>query len=161
MSAASTATPLRTDHPARPRPRHGVIACAGGRRCRGSSAIGFYFAFPDYLGFGAELLVTILFALSLDLALGYAGIITLGHAAFFGAGAYTVGMLAFYGIWTEPITSLLLAALGGGDHRFFVGPRAVAHPRPDAAHAHALHHGASARSRQHGARLYRRLRRLA
>jgi branched-chain amino acid transport system permease protein len=74
-------------------------------------AIGFYFAAPDYLGFGAELLVTILFALSLDLALGYAGIITLGHAAFFGTGAYTVGMLASYGVWNEPITSLVLAAL--------------------------------------------------
>jgi branched-chain amino acid transport system permease protein len=74
-------------------------------------AIGFYFLFPDYLGFGAELLIAILFALSLDLALGYAGIITLGHAAFFGAGAYTVGLLAFHGIWTEPITGLLLAAL--------------------------------------------------
>ncbi len=74
--------------------------------------IGFYLAFPDYLGFGAELLTMILFALSLDLALGYAGIITLGHAAFFGAGAYTVGMLSYYGLWTEPITLLLLAALG-------------------------------------------------
>lgn len=74
-------------------------------------AIGFYFAFPDYLSFGAEVLIAILFALSLDLALGYAGIITLGHAAFFGAGAYTVGMMAYYGIWTEPITSLLLAAM--------------------------------------------------
>ena len=75
------------------------------------AAIGFYFAFPDYLGFGSELLIAILFALSLDLALGYAGIITLGHAAFFGTGAYTVGLLAFHGIWTEPITSLILAAL--------------------------------------------------
>jgi branched-chain amino acid transport system permease protein len=73
-------------------------------------AIAFYFAFPTYLGFGTDLLVTILFAISLDLALGYAGIVTLGHAAFFGAGAYTVGMLAFHGIWNEPITSLLLAA---------------------------------------------------
>ena len=75
------------------------------------AAAAFYFAFPDYLGFGTALLITILFALSLDLALGYAGIITLGHAAFFGAGAYTVGLLAFHGIWTEPITSLVLAAL--------------------------------------------------
>jgi branched-chain amino acid transport system permease protein len=75
------------------------------------AAVAFYFAFPAYLGFGAELLIAILFALSLDLALGYAGIITLGHAAFFGAGAYTVGLLAFHGIWTEPITSLLIAAL--------------------------------------------------
>ena len=68
-----------------------------------------YFAFPNYLGFGTELLIAILFALSLDLALGYAGIITLGHAAFFGAGAYTVGLLAFHGIWDEPVTSLILA----------------------------------------------------
>jgi branched-chain amino acid transport system permease protein len=74
-------------------------------------AIAGYFAFPNYLGFGTELLIAILFALSLDLALGYAGIITLGHAAFFGAGAYTVGMLAYHGIWTEPITSLMLAAV--------------------------------------------------
>jgi branched-chain amino acid transport system permease protein len=72
--------------------------------------LAFYFAFPRYLGFGTELLTTILFALSLDLALGYAGIVTLGHAAFFGAGAYTVGMLANHGIWNEPITSLILAA---------------------------------------------------
>jgi len=75
------------------------------------AAAGFYFMFPDYLGFGTALMITILFALSLDLALGYAGIITLGHAAFFGAGAYTVGLLAFHNLWTEPITSLVLAAL--------------------------------------------------
>ena len=36
----------------------------------------------------------ILFALSLDLVLGYAGIVTLGHAAFFGAGAYAAGIFA-------------------------------------------------------------------
>jgi branched-chain amino acid transport system permease protein len=74
-------------------------------------AILFYFVVPDYLGFGTELLITVLFALSLDLALGYAGIVTLGQAAFFGTGAYTVGLLAFHGIWTEPITSLLIGAL--------------------------------------------------
>jgi branched-chain amino acid transport system permease protein len=74
-------------------------------------ALAFYFAYPQYLGFGTDLLVWILFAISLDLALGYAGIITLGHAAFFGAGAYTVGMLAYHGIWHEPITSLLAGAI--------------------------------------------------
>jgi branched-chain amino acid transport system permease protein len=77
-------------------------------------AIAFYFAFPRYLGFGTELLVTILFAISLDLALGYAGIVTLGHAAFFGAGAYTAGMLAFHHIWSEPITGLIAAAVVAG-----------------------------------------------
>ena len=76
-------------------------------------ALAYYFLFPRYLGFGTDLLITILFALSLDLALGYADIITLGHAAFFGAGAYTVGMLSYHGIWTEPITSLIVVAVGG------------------------------------------------
>jgi branched-chain amino acid transport system permease protein len=74
-------------------------------------ALAYFFAFPSYLGFGTDLLITILFALSLDLALGYAGILTLGHAAFFGAGAYTVGLLAYHGIWSEPLTSLVLAAV--------------------------------------------------
>jgi branched-chain amino acid transport system permease protein len=74
------------------------------------AGVAVFFLFPNYLAFGTEVLITILFALSLDLVLGYAGIVTLGHAAFFGAGAYTVGMLAFHGIWNEPITSLLLAA---------------------------------------------------
>jgi branched-chain amino acid transport system permease protein len=77
-------------------------------------ALAFYFVFPRYLGFGTEVLITILFAVSLDLALGYAGIVTLGHAAFFGAGAYTVGMLAKNGIWTEPISGLVIAAAVAG-----------------------------------------------
>ncbi len=85
------------------------------------AAAAFYFAFPDYLGFGTSLMITILFALSLDLALGYAGIITLGHAAFFGAGAYAVGLLAFHNIWTEPITSLLLAAAAAAAVGFISG----------------------------------------
>ncbi len=98
-----------TDHPA-------AIALAERHRVRPWEplpwllALAFYFAFPNHLGFGTDLLITILFALSLDLALGYAGIVTLGHAAFFGAGAYTIGLLAHHGIWTEPLTSLALAA---------------------------------------------------
>jgi branched-chain amino acid transport system permease protein len=74
-------------------------------------AITFFYAFPRHLGIGNEILVVILFALSLDLVLGYAGIVTLGHAAFFGIGAYTVGMLAHHGIWTEPLSGLVIAAL--------------------------------------------------
>jgi branched-chain amino acid transport system permease protein len=73
-----------------------------------------FFLFPNYLAFGTQVLVTILFALSLDLVLGYAGIVTLGHAAFFGAGAYTVGMLAAHAGWNEPLTGLAAAALVAG-----------------------------------------------
>ncbi|MBI3512830.1 MAG: branched-chain amino acid ABC transporter permease [Proteobacteria bacterium] len=72
-------------------------------------ALAVYFAFPTYLAFATEVLITILFAISLDLALGYAGIVTLGHAVFFGVGAYTVGILAKQGLWSEPITGLILA----------------------------------------------------
>jgi branched-chain amino acid transport system permease protein len=71
-------------------------------------AAGAFFVFPDYLALGGQILIMVLFALSLDLVLGYAGIVTLGHAAFFGTGAYVAGILAAHG-WTEPL-SLLVAA---------------------------------------------------
>ena len=69
-----------------------------------------YFAFPAYLSLGAQILIAILFSLSLDLILGYAGIITLGHAAFFGTGAYTAGLLAAHG-WGEPLSGLVVAGI--------------------------------------------------
>ena len=78
------------------------------------ASIACFFLFPTYLAFGTQVLITILFALSLDLVLGYAGIVTLGHAAFFGAGAYTVGMLAMHWGWNEPLSGLLAAALVAG-----------------------------------------------
>jgi branched-chain amino acid transport system permease protein len=73
-------------------------------------ALAVYAIFPTYLPLGAQVLATILFALSADLVLGYAGIVTLGHAAFFGTGAYTAGILAAHG-WGEPITGLLAGAV--------------------------------------------------
>ncbi len=74
-----------------------------------AAAVAAYAVFPSYLPLGSQILATILFALSADLVLGYAGIVTLGHAAFFGTGAYTAGILAAHG-WGEPITGLLAAA---------------------------------------------------
>ena len=68
-----------------------------------------YFAFPDYRVLGSQILITGLFAVSLDLILGYAGIVSLGHAAFYGIGAYTAGLLAVHG-WHEPISGLVAAA---------------------------------------------------
>jgi branched-chain amino acid transport system permease protein len=52
-----------------------------------------------------------LFALSLDLILGYAGILSLGHAAFFGVGAYSAGLLAKHGLITEPAVALVVAGV--------------------------------------------------
>ncbi|MSO54765.1 MAG: branched-chain amino acid ABC transporter permease [Rhodospirillales bacterium] len=68
-----------------------------------------FFLFPGYRVLGSQILITGLFAVSLDLILGYAGIVSLGHAAFFGVGAYTAGLLAVYG-WGEPITGLFAGA---------------------------------------------------
>jgi branched-chain amino acid transport system permease protein len=59
-----------------------------------------------------EIAILGLFALSLDLLLGYAGIVSLGHAAFFGFGAYLSGILAKYGIIKEPVLALLASGLG-------------------------------------------------
>jgi branched-chain amino acid transport system permease protein len=74
------------------------------------AAIGAYFAFPDYLALGSQILATILFALSVDLVLGYAGVVTLGQAAFFGTGAYAAGLLAAHGMGA-PVPGLFVAAI--------------------------------------------------
>ena len=73
-------------------------------------ALGVFFLLPDYLSLGARVLTYILFALSLDLILGYAGIITLGHAAFFGLGAYVTGILAARLGVTDPVVQLIGSA---------------------------------------------------
>jgi branched-chain amino acid transport system permease protein len=68
---------------------------------------------PNYLSLASQIAITALFALSLDLILGYAGIVSLGHAAFFGVGAYTAGLLAKH-YWGEPLSGLVLAAVAAG-----------------------------------------------
>ncbi len=67
------------------------------------------YLFPDRHLILTEIAWLGLFALSLDLILGYAGIISLGHAAFFGLGAYTAALLAKYEIINEPVLALLVA----------------------------------------------------
>lgn len=69
-----------------------------------------FFLLPDKLTLMSQILIFGLFAVSLDMALGYAGILTVGHAAFFGAGAYAAGLLAKHG-WSEPFSGLLFALL--------------------------------------------------
>jgi branched-chain amino acid transport system permease protein len=57
-----------------------------------------------------EIAIIGLFALSLDLILGYAGIVSLGHAAFLGLGAYAAGILAKNGVG-DPLIGLGVAAI--------------------------------------------------
>ena len=67
--------------------------------------------FPSRYLIMTEIVRLALFALSLDLILGYAGIVSLGHAAFFGVGAYCAGLLSLHGIINEPVIALLAAGL--------------------------------------------------
>src|SRR5215207_507418 len=69
------------------------------------------FLFPSRYLIMTDILRLALFAMSLDLILGYAGIVSLGHAAFFGVGAYSAGLLALHGIINEPAIALLAAGL--------------------------------------------------
>src|SRR5512135_126548 len=75
------------------------------------AAFGAIYAFPDRHLILTEIAWLGLFALSLDLILGYAGIISLGHAAFFGFGAYTAALLAKHEIINEPVVAMLVAGL--------------------------------------------------
>jgi branched-chain amino acid transport system permease protein len=59
-------------------------------------AIAFFFLAGGYLSFGTQIIIWILFAMSLDLVLGYAGVVTLGHAAYFGFGAYIAGLCSIH-----------------------------------------------------------------
>lgn len=74
-------------------------------------AVACAFLFPSRYLIMTDIVRLALFALSLDLILGYAGIVSLGHAAFFGVGAYCAGLLALHGIITEPVLALVAAGL--------------------------------------------------
>jgi len=72
-----------------------------------------FLLFPNHLALASQIAITALFALSLDLILGYAGIVSLGHAAFFGLGAYSAGIVSTLG-WGDPIVGLLAGAAIAG-----------------------------------------------
>jgi branched-chain amino acid transport system permease protein len=76
----------------------------------GAAMLATFFFADLYLALAASVLIMIVFALSLDLAQGYAGIQTLGHAAFFGSGAYAAGLYALH-VSPEPLSGLVVGAL--------------------------------------------------
>lgn len=80
------------------------------------------FALERYaLGLLTHILIIAVFAMSLDLLIGYTGLLSLGHAAFFGAGAYTIGILAkHYGV--DSLIGLPLAVLVGVAIAAIFGP---------------------------------------
>jgi branched-chain amino acid transport system permease protein len=72
-----------------------------------------YFLFPGHLVLITQAMITGLFVVSLDVMFGYAGIPSFGHAAFFGIGAYTAGILA-RDWWGDPLFGLVAAAVVAG-----------------------------------------------
>ena len=75
---------------------------------------------PTYLTLASQIAITAIFAVSLDLIMGYAGLVSLGHAAYFGLGAYTAGLIAKAG-WGEPFSGLVLAASAAGLFGYLTG----------------------------------------
>ncbi|MFL6664425.1 MAG: branched-chain amino acid ABC transporter permease [Rhizobacter sp.] len=67
-----------------------------------------WFVFADRALLAREIVVLGLFAVSLDLVLGYAGIVSLGHAAFFGVGAYAAALFAKH-VMPDPLVGLAFA----------------------------------------------------
>ena len=64
---------------------------------------------PEYYALGTQIAVAAIVALSLDLLVGFAGVVTLGHSIFFGIGAYAAGIASVRG-WGEPLSGLLIGA---------------------------------------------------
>lgn len=76
------------------------------------AAVLSWFFLPEQHLILTEIVGIAIFALSIDLILGYAGIVSLGHAALFGAGAYASGLLSIH-VTGEPISGLIVGALAG------------------------------------------------
>jgi len=75
---------------------------------------------PFYLDVVRRIMILAIAAISLNLILGYGGLVSFGHAAYLGIGAYTVGIMGFYGItsgwlqWPIAIVASALVALAIG-----------------------------------------------
>jgi branched-chain amino acid transport system permease protein len=76
-------------------------------------AFATFFVFPSSALLLNEIAILALFALSLDLLLGFAGIVSLGHAALFGCGAYVAGLFTKH-VSGEPLLGLAVAATASG-----------------------------------------------
>jgi branched-chain amino acid transport system permease protein len=71
---------------------------------------------PFYLAFFARIIIYAIAASALNLALGFGGLVSLGHALFLGLGAYSVAIPAFHGIdsgWVHLLCCVLVCGLVG------------------------------------------------
>jgi hypothetical protein len=88
---------------------------------------------PFYVDLARRIMILAIAAVSLNLILGYGGLVSFGHAAYIGIGAYAVGILGFYGIFNGWLH------IAGRDRR--LGARRARHRRGlDPHQRHLLHH---------------------
>lgn len=80
-----------------------------------------YFVADSYLPLCTQIMIMIVFALSLDLILGYGGVESLGQAALFGAGAYAAGIFALR-FSSDPLLGLAVAGAAGSLVAVITGP---------------------------------------
>jgi branched-chain amino acid transport system permease protein len=80
-----------------------------------------WLAMPDLVTLGSQIAIFAIAAVSLDLLIGYTGLSSFGHAAFFGLGAYVVGILAFHAAADEPF----LGFIPGATQAWIVWPAAI------------------------------------
>ncbi len=79
---------------------------------------------PFYIRLFTRVVIMAIAAISLDLILGYGGMVSFGHAAFVGIGAYVTGILAAHAASGEPLTTWPIV-VAGSDNAFIVWPLAV------------------------------------
>ena len=87
-----------------------------------------HFLSTYYLGLVVQMMIFALFAMSLDLLIGYTGMASLGHAAYFGVAAYATGLLALK-IGLERVARASGRTSGRRPHRDAVRLLGAAHPR--------------------------------
>jgi len=80
--------------------------------------LGFLFFLPFFLppAVATEILIYGLFAVAFNILLGYTGMLSFGHAAYFGVGAYTAGLMLRYlnaSVWTALLGSIVLSTVVG------------------------------------------------
>ena len=75
---------------------------------------------PFYVDVFRRILIFAIAAVSLDLILGYGGMVSFGHAAYLGIGAYAVGILAFYGVHNGYV-QWIIAVLASAAAAFVIG----------------------------------------
>lgn len=86
--------------------------------------LGVYLFLPEFLSLGTQILIMVLFTLSLFVVLGYGGIVTMGHALFFGIGAYGAGLFALH-VSSDPLLGLLAATVLAGLFGLVIGAMIV------------------------------------